>query len=587
MMKSLNRLIKCIGFLILPLGCIMFYRSHFELGNTLQDSVVSTVAALVGMIPEGLYLLTSIALAVSVMRLAKKKTLVHEMSCIETLARVDVLCVDKTGTMTEPDMQVTDLYILDKKESETDIHQLLASITGALESDNATMEALKAAYSHPSPRRAVKILPFSPALKYSGASFDGETTYLVGAPEFIMPDVDFELQQLIDQYARQGKRVLLLASCSGLPNKPKIPDAFPIALIALMNPIRREAKQTFRYFAGQGVTIKVISGDNPLTVSRIAQSAGIEHAESYVDASTFMDEESLAKAADQYTVFGRVTPDQKRTLIRSLKRAGHTVAMTGDGVNDVLALKDADCSIAMASGSDAACQISQLVLLDSNFASMPSVVDEGRRVVNNIERAASLFLVKNIFSILIAVVAIFAPLTYPLTPLQLSLISTLTIGVPSFFLALEPNTNRVQGHFLKNVLFRAAPAGLTDLFLVLGCLAFAAVFSINMDEASTICVILMGYVGFLMLFRVCSPFNLKRKVLWTLLVAAFLVQIVFFGSLIGLVRLSVGSLLVLIVFLLLALPTIRSITAMMNSIADFWKQKVIPSFEKLLRKWKE
>lgn len=587
MMKSLNRLIQCIGFLIIPLGLVIFYRSYKILDVGLQNAVVTTVAALVGMIPEGLYLLTSVALAVSVIRLAQKKTLVHEMGCIETLARVDVLCVDKTGTITEPEMKVTDLSLLQNRE-EMEIKRLLGAVTGALEADNATMKALKNEYSLPSPRRALSVSPFSSSTKYSGVSFGPEETYVIGAPEFIMQELPQSLKDRIDLYANEGKRVLLFAAYSGeLTGGALTQPAEPIALIALMNPIRREAKSTFRYFADQGVSIKVISGDNPLTVSRIAQAAGIENADQYVDASSLINEEDLMEAADHYTVFGRVTPDQKRILVRALKGAGHTVAMTGDGVNDVLALKDADCSVAMASGSDAACQVSQLVLLDSNFASMPAVVDEGRRVVNNIERAASLFLVKNIFSFFIALLAIFIPLTYPLTPLQLSLISTLTIGIPSFFLALEPNTNLVRGHFLKNVLFRAMPAGLTNLFLILGTLLFAYAFTMQSSEASTICVILMGFVGFLMLYRVCAPFNLKRRLLWGLLAAAFIIAIVFLGSIFELVPLSLGSILVLTVFLLLAIPTIRNITLVMDYLSIFWNNTCIPLQKRFLHKWRE
>lgn len=587
MMNSLNRLIAVIGVLIIPLGGIMFYKSWKILGIGFQDSVVTTVAALVGMVPEGLYLLTSVALAVSVIRLGQKKVLVHEMGCIETLARVDVLCVDKTGTVTEPDMKVTDLEILNGQD-EFNIRRLLGTITAALPADNITMQALKQEYTIPSPRIPVSIAPFSSATKYSGVSFGPNETYLIGAPEFLLKNLPGDLSGRIERYANEGKRVLLLASYPGdLPQGPLSMDAVPIAFIAMMNPIRKEAPETFQYFAKQGVAIKVISGDHALTVSRIAENAGIENASQYIDASTLTDDASLEAAAEKYTVFGRVTPDQKRVLIRSLKAKGHKVAMTGDGVNDVLALKDADCSIAMASGSDAACQVAQLVLLDSNFSAMPAVVAEGRRVVNNIERSASLFLVKNIFSFLIALVAVFFPLTYPLTPSQLSIISTLTIGIPSFFLALEPNTNLVRGHFMRNVLFRAMPAGLTDFIIVLGVLVWADAFGIDGSEASTASVILMGFIGFLMLYRVCSPLNLKRRILLVGLAMIFILIQFLFRPFFELVILSYNCLLIFIVFFLLSMPAIRNITLILDYLSIYFHKYIVPFGTRIVRKWRE
>ncbi len=587
MLKALTRLIQVIGFLIIPLGLIVFYRSWKVLGNPINEAVVSTVASLIGMIPEGLYLLTSVALAVSVIRLGQKKTLVHDMGCIETLARVDVLCVDKTGTITEPDMKVTDLKTIHPNYNDSEIRHIMGFVTGALPAENITMQALKAEYDIPSPRRAVSILPFSSVTKCSAVFFEDNESYYIGAPEFLMPQMDEGLQKTIAQYAEQGKRVLLLTRADEAYHGALPEDPVPLALIMLMNPIRSEAKDTFGYFADQGVDIKVISGDNPLTVSRIAEQAGIKNAANYVDATTLTTDELIDEAVEKYTVFGRVTPDQKRQFVLSMKKHGHHVAMTGDGVNDLLALKAADCSIAMASGSDAAAQVSQLVLLDSNFAAMPSVVAEGRRVVNNIERAASLFLVKNIFSFFVAFLALFIPLTYPLTPMQLSLISTLTIGTPSFFLALAPNTERVKGHFLKNVLFKAMPAGLTNVFLICGTLLFAYAFKMPDTESSTICVILMGFVGFLMLFRVCSPFNLKRRVLWCTMFTGFLIAILFFGRFFDLHSLSLGSWLVFIVFTLLAVPTIRSITILMNKGADLWNKHISPWTQKVREKWNE
>ena len=379
-LRSLTRLVQVIGFLIIPLGIGLYIQQSAVLSRPVVDSVVSTVGALVGMIPEGLYLLVSIALTVSVLRLAQKKTLVHNMGCIETLARVDVLCVDKTGTITETAMSVSDVISLSVKPEEAEA--LLTDYTAAMEADNETMRALKKRFFGKAKRRASAVMPFSPEKKFSAASFMGAGTFILGAPEKILPGLGGEAARLIAEHSERGSRVLLFAQ-SDAPIKD-LPGANtrPVALVVLSNAVRPDAKKTFEYFTQQGVTIKVISGDNPVTASSVAQQAGIPGAEQYVDASTLTTHRKILRAVQDYTVFGRVTPDQKRRLIRALKAQGHTVAMTGDGVNDVLALKEADCSIAMASGSDVACHVAQLVLLDSNFSSLPSVVAEGRRVIN-------------------------------------------------------------------------------------------------------------------------------------------------------------------------------------------------------------
>ena len=428
MIRSLDRLVKIVGFIILPIGIVLFSQQHFINGASIRDSVTSTVAAVIGMIPEGLYLLASVALAVSVMRLAMQKVLVHNMKCIETLARVDVLCVDKTGTITDNTMSVKKVIPFRSEEmpdaggdAAADAEQTAVSEEGgkaepetteaeqealelaigdfaaAMATDNITMKAIKDYFQKRSGKRPEKVYSFSSATKYSGAVF-ADASYVLGAPEFILRDQYAAYSERIEYWGRQGYRVLVFATYEGVLDGEKLTaDVRPMGMILLANPIRENAKETFAYFAEQGVKIKVISGDNPVTVSEVAKEAGIEDAEDYVDASTLTDEKALFAAAERYTVFGRVTPDQKRQLVSAMKGRGHTVAMTGDGVNDVLALKDADCSIAMASGSDAASQVAQLVLLESDFSKMPSVVAEGRRVVNNIERTASLFLVK-IFS---------------------------------------------------------------------------------------------------------------------------------------------------------------------------------------------
>ena len=395
MIRSLNYLIMVMGIIIIPIGIALFVQSFIYNEGTFHDSITGMVAAIIGMIPEGLYLLTSVALAVSSVRLAQKKVLIHDMKCIETLARVNVLCVDKTGTITEPGMHVYDFSVLDGAD-QLEISQLLADFVAAQEKDNATMEALKAHFSNGSGMRAREVYSFSSETKYSGAVMNDGKSYVIGAPEFVLRGQFAQYQEQIATYSSKGYRVLVFAQYEGtLDRKPLTEPVLPLCFVMLANPIRKGAKETFTYFAENDVDIKVISGDNPLTVSVIAAEAGIVGAERFVDASTLKEKEDYYRAVEEYTVFGRVTPSQKRMLVQALKEHKKTVAMTGDGVNDVLALKDADCSVAMASGSEAASNVAQLVLLDSDFSRMPSVVAEGRRVVNNIERTAALYIVKN------------------------------------------------------------------------------------------------------------------------------------------------------------------------------------------------
>ncbi len=577
MMRSLDNLVKWIGIAIIPMGIILFINQTFILNYGIEKGVVHTVAALVGMIPEGLYLLTSVALVVSVMRLARQNTLVHEMGCIETLARVDVLCVDKTGTITEDRMEVHDFILADGTEIDRQTAEsLLGDFVGSMDADNKTMEALKTRFGRDNSRTAQSVVHFSSQTKYSGVSFSEDENYVIGAPEFILRENYQSFEETVGGYAKQGYRVLLLAEyLAPLTGDALCGEVIPLAFLLLINKIRDNAPKTFSYFTQQGVKIKVISGDNPIAVSEIAKQAGICDAEIYVDASTLESEEAIAAAAETYTVFGRVTPEQKRQLICAMKASGHTVAMTGDGVNDVLALKDADCSIAMASGSDVACHVSQLVLMDSDFSSMPQVVAEGRRVINNIERAASLFLVKNIFSFVFALITIFAVMQYPITPSQLSLVSITTIGIPSFFLALEPNSNLVRGRFIANVLYRALPAGLTNIVLVAYITLMADTFSIPSHEMSTMSTIVMGVVGLTMVYRLCVPFNLFRRILWGGVAALLACAVLFAKELFTLSELSFRSVLILVLFMLLAQPVTKFFYQQLNNI------------EWLLNKWKK
>lgn len=585
MMRSLSKLVKWIGIILIPFGIALCFKEVSILGRTVEEGVVSTVGALVGMIPEGLYLLTSLALVAGVLRLAQKKTLVHELGCIETLARVDTLCVDKTGTITENKMIVEDVALLcEDRFIEGDIRLIMSDYVYAMQADNDTMAALRKYFSGEAKQTAIKTLPFSSARKYGGVSFDAEETYILGAPDILLGD-NYEAYQLeIEQYSGRGCRVLLLALYDGdLEDKELTADIMPLSLILLSNKIREEAPGTFKFFAKQGVAIKVISGDNAITVSEVAKRAGIENAENFIDARVLATDAQIADAAEKYTVFGRVTPNQKRKLVRAMHSAGHTVAMTGDGVNDVLALKEADCSIAMASGSDVACQVSNIVLMDSNFGAMPSVVMEGRRVINNIERAAALFLVKNIFSFLLALISLFFALPYPVTPAQLSLVSAITIGIPSFVLAMEPNASIVKGRFLPNVIYRALPAGLTDLVLVLGVLLFYIGFSIGEDELSTICAIVLGVVGLLMLYRTCQPFNKIRKMLVIACSVSFVFCVLFLKSLFTLSPLDFSSMLVLVVFSLLSFPVMFVLDKGLDSVKKYIDDNIMPRRKKKVR----
>lgn len=634
MIRALDRLVKIVGIIIIPIGIILFSQQHFINETPIRESVTATVAAIIGMIPEGLYLLASVALAVSVMRLASKKVLVHNMKCIETLARVDVLCVDKTGTITDNTMAVKKVLPLRKTVVESDdglqkaqegvadttaanssvadqkqmagnvptkqetqdkrsgvegsgteeipaftpeesaaFELAVGDFAAAMATDNITMKAIKEHFRKRSGKRPEKVIPFSSATKYSGAVFE-DGSYVLGAPEFILRESYEEYSSQIERWSRQGFRVLVFAEYPGtLTGEALTEPASPLGMILVANPIREKAPETFRYFVEQGVEIKVISGDNPVTVSEVAKEAGIANAEAYVDASTLQDYEELYAAAKRYTVFGRVTPDQKRQLVSALKHMGHTVAMTGDGVNDVLALKDADCSIAMASGSDAASQVAQLVLLESDFSKMPSVVAEGRRVVNNIERTASLFLVKNIFSLLLSIFSIVLLVNYPLEPSQISLISMFTIGIPAFFMSLEPNTDRINGHFLSNVLFKALPGGLTD-FLVVSCLyTFCMEFNVNETDVSTSCTVILAIVGLMILFKIASPMNRFHWILWFSMMGGLVYCIIFVRKIFAITSISRQSMMLLLVFAVVTEPTFRYLSSWIKKLSEFYLEQ--------------
>ena len=588
MIRSINLIVKWVGIVIIPIGLILFWQSHFVNGESITKSVTSTVAAIIGMIPEGLYLLTTVALALSTMKLARKKVLLHDMKSIETLARVDVLCVDKTGTITEPDMKLKEIFLCKNSGADgtqtaltlDELKSLILDYANASVDNNATMLALKAYAAEALTnntsalhRTAVSQQAFSSSLKYGSVTFS-DGTYLLGAPEFIMHEDFARIEEEIIPYADKGDRVLLFARYNGENVENGINGSVtPLGFVALANPIRANAVKTFEYFKSQGVAIKVISGDNPRTVSRIAIQAGIESAESFVDAATLDTEDKIADAVNKYTVFGRVTPKQKKQLVKALQAKGHTVAMTGDGVNDILAMKDADCSVAMASGSEAAAQAAQVVLLDSDFAHMPDVVYEGRRVVNNIQRSASLFLVKNIFSLLLSLFSVILMVTYPLEPAQVSLISMFTIGVPGFLLALEQNKDRIKGHFITNVMLKALPGGLTDVIAIGALVVCGEVFCISDASIGTIATLVLSVVGFMILFKISEPLNRMKYAVIIGNIAGLVFSGFFLKKLFALTDLSNICILLMIVFGFAAESLFRNLTLLVEKLRGSYEKK--------------
>ena len=572
MIRSINMFVKVIGIIIIPMSVILFVQAFVFRNASFRTSITSMVASIIGLIPEGLYLLTTLALAVSMMKLAKDKVLLHDMKSIESLTRVDVLCVDKTGTITKPEMTVTEIVSCDDSMNEVFTDYVMSSID-----NNATAVALKKYLNDNNvmngKRTASKVYPFNSTVKYGAMAFDGDF-YVLGAPEFIIKTGFNNLKDDISQYTTKGYRVIVLAKAESLTRDGVIDgEILPLGFVVLANEIRDNAVETFTYFKEQGVAIKVISGDNPATVSEVARQAGIENAEKYVDASTLTDNLMISEAIAKYTVFGRVTPKQKQQFVKALKMQGHTVAMTGDGVNDILALKDADCSVAMASGSEATAQAAQIVLLDSDFSRMPEIVLEGRRVVNNVQRSASLFLVKNIFSLLLTIFSTVLMISYPLMPSQVSLISMFTIGIPGFLLALEPNKSRIKGHFLGNVLLKALPAGLTDFFAVSALVICGHVFNIPSTDIATASTLLIAVVGFMIMIKISHPFNKFKYGILALNIFGLIFCGLFLDSLFAMSDMSNICILLTIVFGFAAESMFRYITIFVEFIQNRMRKK--------------
>ena len=551
-MRSVNLIIKTVGFAIIPVGAALFIRQYSAGGGDLSQSVTSTVAALVGMIPEGLILLTSMVLAVGIIRLSRKNALVQELYSIEMLARVDVLCLDKTGTITEGRMQ-TEALMPVQDVSVDELRSAVAAVIYGTDEKNATAIALREYLAENGITQAPEAelaVPFSSARKWSGVTTAGGS-FVLGAPAFVLGERAEEIKNLISAELEKGNRVLAVVSSAerlvenGLPADLKL-----LGFVVLSDVIRKSAPSMMKYFKEQGVAIKIISGDDPLTVSRIAAAAGVDGADRYVDATLLIPDEdggaaqdesaeireTFSQAIQKYAVFGRVTPGRKAELVRALKAAGHTVAMTGDGVNDVMALRESDCSIAPASGSDAARNVSQIVLMDSDFSSMTDIVAEGRRSINNLQRSASLFLTKTIFSTLLAVFFIFVKVGYPFQPIQLTLISGITIGIPSFVLALQPKHERIRGRFLTNVITKAVPGALTDVIIIAAATIvylISGLVELTTAEISTVTTLVIASVGFMVLFRVCIPFNKIRTALFAALLMIFAGAILLFPEFFG------------------------------------------------------
>ena len=546
-MTSLNKIIKVLTFVIIPIGACMFYSQLNIDGISIQDAVVQSAASIIGMIPEGLVLLTSTVLAISVIRLSKSKVLVQDLYCIETLARVDTLCLDKTGTLTEGSMEVKDFICVNTNKDE--MENILANISKFSVDENSTIMAIKDYFSNISNEfEPINMIPFSSLKKWSGICFKDKGSYIIGAPEFVLKDDFDKYKDEIEKYA-MDYRVLVLAHSKNDFNKKDLPDGVNLlGYILLLDKIRPDASKTLSYFDAQGVDIKIISGDNPVTVSKIAKNVGVKNYDRYIDMSTISEDTDLNDIAINYTIFGRVSPTQKQSLIKSLKSNNRTVAMTGDGVNDVLALKEADCSVAMASGSDATKNISQLVLLDSNFAAMPKIVAEGRRTINNIQRSASLFLVKTIYSTIFALMFLFMAEQYPFEPIQLSLISVTTIGIPSFMLALEPNKERIRGKFLRNVIAKAFPTAITNVITIFALTILNKLGFIAEEYFSSLCVISTGISGLALLFTLTRsrksehsklPFSIYRLVLAICMTILFILGLTIGSQLFSIIDLNI------------------------------------------------
>ena len=562
-MRSLNRIVSTISFIIIPVGILLF-SSQYSASNNFNEAITSTVAGIIGMIPEGLVLLTSTVLAVSVIKLSKEKVLVQDLYCIEMLARVDVACLDKTGTITEGKLEV----VRDISFNNGDISYIISNINGASIDSNPTALALLDKYGKSNDKKVEEVIPFSSSRKYSGVKFS-DITYVVGAPEFILKDNYKKYEKIISPYL-EDYRVLMVGEY-----KKNISDTKLVGLILIQDKIRESAPSTIEYFKKQGVDLKIISGDDARSVLGIAKRAGFSDDTLAINATVLETDQDILEAVSKYSVFGRVTPDQKRKFILALQKLGHSVLMGGDGVNDVLALKEADASVAMNSGADAAKNVSQLILLDSDFSSVPDIVAEGRRTINNIERSASLFIVKTIYTFLLVFLFINTKSRYPFIPIQLSLLSTLTIGIPSFVLALEFNNNIVKRGFLLNVIKKALPTSVLIVFNILIIYLFGMLFSISSNEISTMCVIISVFIGFMHLYNICNKNNIIHRLLIVVLVLVFLISYIFFKEFFSFTNISITMGIIIVLLIIESVYLYKYFIGGLDKLIDFIKSRKI------------
>ena len=530
---SLDKIVKILSIIVVPLGIAMFAKQRLVLGLEMRDAVVKAVASIINMIPDGLVLLASMVMALGVLRLSKQKAIVQGLYSIENLARVDVLCLDKTGTITEGKMEWEETIFLTEQNTDEEICAYLT----AMQEDNATTAAIRNVYGKQVVWKINTVEPFSSERKWGAVSFFQQGSYVLGAPEVLLGENQGKYQEQLDIYLEQGKRVVVFGTLEqGNIETKTIEKVTPLAFIVVRDKIREHAKDTFRYFQEEGVRLVVISGDHPKTVMQIAKRAGLSNAEQYMDARTIETQEDMAVAVKNHTVFGRVTPKQKKEIVMALQKQGHTVAMTGDGVNDVLALKQSDCGIVMDSGCDVARKTAKVVLEGSDFSVMPQVLAEGRRAINNLERSSCLFLTKTTFSALLLIMFLIVNVNYPLQPIQMTLIGALSIGVPAFLLALEPNYQVVTGSFLKKVFSKAVPTGMMALINIAIVVWGTRVFGFSEEVTSTMTVVGVASANFVLLFRLCEKWTVWKAAMMITLIALFAGAICFAGDIFYLAR---------------------------------------------------
>ena len=547
LLSSMRKVTRITSFIIIPVGVLLFVQAYFFRDELIRSSVISTSAALLGMLPKGLVLLISISLATGVVKLAKKKVLVQDLYSVETLAHVDTLCLDKTGTITEGKMKVSDVEIFNTEIIPIPLDKAMSAFVNEMEDNNATFEALKDYFKGNDKFKVKNKTTFSSERKWSSISFEEIGSIIVGAPERLMAKSDFVMKEEMIEAQRLGKRVLLIGYSKDLVEDEILPSLEVVAAIQLSDPLRKNAKEMLGFFKGEGVTVKVISGDNPITVSSIARQAGLEDYESYIDLSTIENDDEIVDLVDKYSIFARVSPNQKSLLVQALQSKGHTVAMTGDGVNDVIALRQADCSITLPEASDVAKQVSQIVLLNSDFSVLKDVLMEGRRVVNNITNVARIFFIKTLYSVILSILNIITCTAFPFIPVQITLIDLIIEGYTSFFISFEPNGKQIKEPFLKSVLKNAFPYSLVIIINIITLYFVAPVLDIEVTEMQTIMYYIIGFTSILSVIRVCRPFNKMRVFLCTTTAIGFFTAAFLFKDLLHLDALGVEGLLVFLV----------------------------------------